>query len=528
MKKQLQLLTLLLLLFAPLQAFADDDNWWESDVYVRKNLVLLTPNYDSVWRKYSNNGTLRVSVFDGDRKLESYECAVYDAKGELRECKSSLIDQGSGLGLCMLTIHGDFPEEMHFRVVYEDESGETRISSVRETLQFYTGSMDAMELHIDDNPSALASFADGTTYEFTSATCASYIQNFPSTTSIIFTGDWTTDALQAIKTLTVDKSSEEMNPNCLYFFPAHVTVPEGWNHAVQSRKMLTDVTLVDGQYPFLNPMDIDLDGHRATYTRAWALADGYSGWNTIVVPFDAKAKAMRPDGSVTELLSFDSFTPLPHEWSRGDGMWICRVKYANSREGIVGSTSEMLMQKLEANSPYLITFPGEYFKYTSNGTSYSLDMTDCYIYLESMNSALPKTPAKIVGSWQQTEKDDYTYQGNYQVLRGKEMWLLRSRVMSNGTDAFVKYTAGNLLPFRGYLSIPSSDKNPQGAKLRMALLEDLATSVPHVCNSSLAGESDESLYNINGIALPSQGSRMGQVVIRKSQSGHTTKKTVIR
>lgn len=551
-KKRFLLLILVLLQLQTV--LAEDNEWWNDSQYVRNSLTLLIPDWESVWAKYSNNGSLGVEVYKDGQKLESYECAVYDHKGEQRECKSSLVDQGYGLGRCMLTIKGDYREEMHFKVAYDDENGVICVASVSETFSYYTNCTEFMTLHIIDEPMAFASLPDGSTYEFTSATCSEKVTNFPATTSIIFTGEWTSELLAGIKAQTADRPASEMNPNCLYFFPAHISVPEGWHHAIQGGKALGDIKLEDGQYPFLCPMDINLNGHRATYTRSWAMADGKSGWNTLCVPFKAKVWMINndDDGSLRQALdklcsptndnepstadavevpTFGSFQPSLSEWERGYGMWLCRVDYATADDGIVGAASTV-EGVIEPNSPYLLTFPGEYFQ----SGSYSLDMTGSTIYLQNLTQTLPKTPSELTGSWQQTEKDDYTYQGNYRVMRSQNVWLLKQKAVSEEYDAFVRYTSGNLLPFRGYFNIPTHDPAPAKSVLGMSWI-DVPDGIENVndnpslrqaqgkLGSGQALNENDEYYNINGVRInePSTGQARHRIIIRRSHDGKTTK-----
>lgn len=517
--RRIKLLFLFLSLLQLQTVIAADDDWWNDPQYVRHSLTLLIPDWKSVWAKYSNNGSLGVEVYKDGEKLESYECAVYDSYGEQRECKSSLVDQGYGLGRCMLTIKGDYREEMHFKVAYDDENGVTCVASIKETFSYYTNCTEFMTLNIIDEPGAFASLPDGSTYEFTSTTCSANADNFPTTTSIIFTGDWTSESLASIKALTADRPASEMNPNCLYFFPAHISVPEGWHHAIKGGKALGDITLQDGQYPFLCPMDINLDGHRATYTRSWAMADGKSGWNTLCVPFKAKVWMIDNDNEnddddeAVEVPTFSSFQPSLSEWERGYGMWLCRVDYATADDGIVGAAST-IEGVIEPNSPYLVTFPGEYFQ----SSPYSLDMTGNTIYLQNLTQTLPKTPSMLTGSWQQTEKDDYTYQGNYRVLRNQNIWLLKPKAVDNKYDAFVRYTSGNLLPFRGYFAIPTNDPAPAKSVLGMSWI-DLIDGIEDVKVN--ASPQTDYHYNINGMFQGSKGNH--GIIIRRSHGGKTIK-----
>ncbi len=525
-----QFVFLILSLLQLQTVFAAENDWWNDSQYVRRSLTLLISDWESVWAKYSNNGSLGVEVYKDGKKLESYECAVYDSNGEQRECKSSLVDQGYGLGRCMLTIKGDYKEEMHFKVAYDDENGITCVASVQETYEYVPGCADFGKiLTIIDEPIAFASLPDGSTYDFTPATCSESAKNFPVTTSIIFTGNWTTELLAGIRVQTADKPASEMNPNCLYFFPAHIPVPEGWHHAIQGGKALGDISLTDGQHPFLNPMDIDLDGHRATYTRQWSMADGKSGWNTLCIPFEAKVWASY-ENKTFEVPPFTSFTPSSSEWQRGYGLWLCRVDYATANDGIVGAAST-IEGVIEQNSPYLITFPGSYFQMTDKGIDYSLDMSSYTIYLQNNSQVLPKTPAKLIGSWQQTEKDDYTYQGNYRILRKQEMWLLKQKAVNGTHDAFVRYTSGNLLPFRGYLSIPTDDPSPVKAVLSMSWIDeadgieavnDNDPSTPRQAQDRpISGNSE--IYGINGMTIGNMNDGTHRIVIRRGHDGKIKK-----
>lgn len=480
MKRIFTLVFTIAFLFNPSVVRAD--NWWESDAYYRKTLYMLNDNWQSIWSKYANNGNVTVQVYVGDKRLDSFECAVYDKNGEQRECKSSLVDQGHGLGWCMLTIHGDRKEEMHFRVLYDNEDGTHTIGDARETFLYYVNCWDligrldengnidptsVLTLHLTEEPGVMARLADGSDYEFTPSTLTQDVKDkFPSTTSMQFYGVWSDSQLSFMQDAVA-----VANPNCLYYFPSYCTVPNGWKHSIQNGNALTDIELTDGEqplfHPFHCPQAFSLNGHRATYTRQWTLADGYSGWTTITLPFKARVLASpsgEPSGTLSQIDAFSDLSPSLSEWARGRGYWLCRIYYANEQEGIVGS-SKAVMSIIEENSPYLIAFPGSYFKGTYNGEDYSLDMTGATIVMENIGDEFPKTPLHLIGEWQQTERDDFTFQGTFRVRQGEPMWLLRPKVTKNGRDAFVKYEAGNISPFRAYLSSTLSDNMTKGSML---------------------------------------------------------------
>lgn len=500
-----------------LPAHAGDDDWWNSEEYVRHELLLLDPDWQHIWSQYSGNGSLMVQVYDGERRLESYECAVYDKNGEQRECKSSLADAGHGLGWCTLTIHGNATEEVYFRIVYEDASGATQVSEARETYLYYNncddligrllpdGTIDpasVLTLHISNEPYARCTLADGSTYEFSASTLTDDVKALlPTTCAMQFGGKWTASQLSALHAVLAAAAT---NPNCLYYFPSQVSVPAYWPHAIQGGKALTDITLTDGSTPpfrpFRCPATFSLDGHCASYTRSWPLADGFSGWSTVVVPFLARVAASTSLGGTSVLQPFSSLSPTLAEWARGEGYWLCEVKYANDADGIVGTT-DVIAGTLEPDSPYLIAFPGPYFRGTYDGKDYSLDMTGRTITLESINAADDKiyaTPDRLIGQWQQTAKDDYTFQGTYRTLMKQPLWLLRSRVTADGCDAFVAYEEGNLQPFRAYLSVADASALTQGAVLPLNMeWESDGVSTPWAVNCKQSA----AIYDLSGRPL---------------------------
>ena len=141
-KALLSLFVLLMPLLAAAPCQGAETAWWENDVYLRHELKLLIPDWERVWGKYMNTGNVLVQVLLDGQRLESYECAVYSSGGEQRECKSSFVDQGHGLGWCMLTIHGDGPEQMHFRVLYDTPDGGTAVADAAEGFAYEDNCMD--------------------------------------------------------------------------------------------------------------------------------------------------------------------------------------------------------------------------------------------------------------------------------------------------------------------------------------------------------------------------------------------------
>ena len=79
--------------------------------------------------------------------------------------------------------------------------------------------------------------------------------------------------------------SDDMNPNCLYFFADDATIPDSFDGKnVVSGTTAGNISLTDG-YPFYTPFTFT--AMEASYTRTFT--NGYapngSGWNTITLPF---------------------------------------------------------------------------------------------------------------------------------------------------------------------------------------------------------------------------------------------------
>lgn len=75
-----------------------------------------------------------VRINNNDKRLHNYEVAVYDQKGNMRQCGRSITAQKE---LCTLTIPGEAGDTLHFKVIYGSFDKPT-ISDVSETCRFVT------------------------------------------------------------------------------------------------------------------------------------------------------------------------------------------------------------------------------------------------------------------------------------------------------------------------------------------------------------------------------------------------------
>lgn len=416
--------------------------------------------------------------------LENFEIAVYDQNNELRATgRSRHVDDEQ----CMLTIGGDENKNdvFHFEVIYGDFDVPT-IKPIIETMTFETngvyGLYDEFYLNIYSDPTVAYwtsdPFAELPTGEVAASEASSEL--LESATRIELRGSWkdesVADLFDGCKSLlyvemqtlpgTTDGAFTDANPNCIVMLPDDVLeAPDGWTNCISSGKALTDFYLEDGTqsapYSFYTPVDIDLNGHKATYrrTEGWLYADGTSGWNTVVVPFDAEVQA---DGNaVTPLTQLDlgkaQYNSL---WKAEEGYWACPFLFGSDEDGMVFDDPQS--GDIAANTPYIFAMPGKRFEKTISSVTYSLSMEGKDITFVSTGTTIPATPKDVIGKAEE-DYSDYSiahFVGTYQVRLAQPMSLLRNGVCSDGRDAFQYYSKGNLMPFRGYIqnisSTPSS------------------------------------------------------------------------
>lgn len=415
--------------------------------------------------------------------LENFEIAVYDKDDNLRATgRSRHADDEQ----CMLTIGSNLvTEEFHFEVIYGDFTDPT-IKPIIEVVSFEAngvyGLSEDVYFTIATDPTVAYwttdPFAELPTAEVAASEASSDL--LESATRVELRGSWKDESVADLfdgcqsllyvqmQTLpgTTDGAFTDTNPNCLVILPDNMLeAPDGWTNCISSGKALTDFNLEDGTqsapYSFYTPVDIALNGHTATYqrTEGWLYADGTSGWNTVVVPFDAEVQA---DGNaVTPLTQLDldkaQYNSL---WKAEEGYWACPFLFGTDEDGMV--FDDPVSGDIAANTPYIFAMPGKRFEKTISSVTYSLSMEGKDITFVSTGTTIPATPKDVIGKAEE-DYSDYSiahFVGTYQVRLAQPMSLLRNGVCSDGRDAFQYYSKGNLMPFRGYIqnisSTPSS------------------------------------------------------------------------
>ena len=491
------LLTLVCMAFATCSLWAYDtepdakgmyDELYDRPTYFQ-DFVLTT--------KYPNNMTYITCARwgrNGD-KLTNYEVAVYDQNNELR-CIGRSITQDKFK--CTLTIPGTEGETFHFKVLYGDDFANPTIVDVPQNCEFKTNDIvghpddgDPFWFTVPVDPKLLC-WTTGLDGEANKTFSASDINSEEATTALAsasrlhFFGNWETTDISKLTAgnpnlcyVNIDEAPigiasafTNCNPNCLFFFNESVTeAPEGMTNVIAGDKALTDITLKGGTTtnycPFFCPKDIQLNGHKAEFTRpSWSWADGKSGWNTIVLPFDAQLTA---DGEVLSPYQYTNKIDQRYIAKNILGYWLGTITSAEDET----VTTKLIFETntLTANRPFIISLPGERF-YTQSGnevsTKQSISLQDKDIKLVSTSDVIPATPTELRVEGED-EYTSYPFTGTYQPLLGQPMYVLKNKAGANGLTAFVYGEKANLLPFQAYLNPPQSQQRAAALTISLAL-----------------------------------------------------------
>lgn len=139
---------------------------------------------------------------------------------------------------------------------------------------------------------------------------------------------------------------EGANPNCLMYVPAGVATTRSLSRTnVISGNMAISDIVIDDAHPFKITKPFTVSGNTVSYTRMFTGATKEKGWETISLPFTPTAIS---ENSVSSNL-------LPVTDTQSGDFWL--RKYVGSTEpGVVNFENVAV---LNANTPYLIAFPGK-------------------------------------------------------------------------------------------------------------------------------------------------------------------------
>lgn len=268
----------------------------------------------------------------------------------------------------------------------------------------------------------------------------------------------------------IEQNFEESNPNCLKILTTDEKVPENmdkWTNIIYNGKAYTDISLFEGSkessttntvynYTFECPMPFELGDKVATFTPVVSTyGNGIGGWNTLTIPFTGALQVKsETDDDYKNVYpatnSFDGYYWL-REYKDGKG------KAVNF--GVVNNVNRVTGEALQANTPYIIAFPGNKFGDDS--------MEGKLIRFIATSGAIPMTTDLKVNG----RSGSYAFQGN---LNGSSVSGTAYKLVSqeDGRDYF-EGTADANLPF--HAQIISTEETVSHAK-RLSIYADGETT----------------------------------------------------
>ena len=215
--------------------------------------------------------------------------------------------------------------------------------------------------------------------------------------------------------LSISKIKEGMNPNCLYYIYTGDEL-SGDNVVNVETGEASSIKLTDNcVYNAIRPISAD----RVEYVHnpsVWA--NGKSGWETIVLPFEP-----------TDYIASSAGYLAPITLGSQGNFWLRRFVSASSESVFFTST---LDGRMEANVPYLIAFPGE-----TMGQGHLQGQS---ITFRASNVDLPMTDMPTL------KKGAFTFTGNYDTTADD---CTGYALDANGAS-FVETATVGKDPFRAY------------------------------------------------------------------------------
>lgn len=173
----------------------------------------------------------------------------------------------------------------------------------------------------------------------------------PSETSYTVSAGTSSVDLSDTGITTVTNASE---PNCVFILDADDTAPAGASIIVRfdgANYTADNITITDGNN-FYSPVDFTATNIEFTYSNdRWA--DGTKGWNTIILPFNVTS--VTANGTPIDWFHSSSDT--------GKQFWL--KEFTSDGVGSV-SFDYVSGTTLQANTPYIVAFPGDHWGETYN------------------------------------------------------------------------------------------------------------------------------------------------------------------
>ena len=316
------------------------------------------------------------------------------------------------------------------------------------------------------------------------------------------------------------------NPNCLKILSKDDTdstgIMDDWTNVVHGNKAFTDINLTEGvvqdmrddfnnyfNYTYECPEEIQLGGKKAIFTPQmsggpykYQYANGVSGWNTIVLPFTGALQTKEKGNTEYTSVYPATDTFEGYYWLReykdgyGDAVTFDVVNNVNQTTG----------EALQANTPYIIAFPGKDFKDDS--------MIGKSLRFIATNDVLPKTTdLKVAG-----ESTDYAFQGN---LNGNQVSGTAYNLVCGKSDQdyFEQTTEKSNLPF--HAQIIATGTSSKAKRLYIKSSND-ATGI--VGAESETPQEATTYFTIDGVDTGVKDARL----LKKGIYIHGNKKVVVK
>lgn len=254
------------------------------------------------------------------------------------------------------------------------------------------------------------------------------------------------------------------NPNCLYVFPAGVTVPVELEEknvvvgGVAEKIVLTD----DAPVAF----PVDFTANNISYTRTFTQGNNgdNKGWQTIVLPFDAQ---VTEGGKALDWFHSKS--------DSGRKFWL--YKYTNG----VGGTAYFEFETantMAAGEPYLIAVPGDRW-----GDMYNLTNKEFTFHGENVSVKAGTGVDKVAG--------EYAFKGNYTKADCSKGYKLNEE-----GDFFELQNANTEKPFRAFFA--STEETSSSASAKVLRLDFSETNGINMMESKEVSLENATIYNLNG------------------------------
>ena len=316
------------------------------------------------------------------------------------------------------------------------------------------------------------------------------------------------------------------NPNCLKILSKDDKDPTGimgdWTNVVHGNKAFTDINLTEGvvkdmrddsnnyfNYTYECPEEIQLGGKKAIFTPQmsggpykYQYANGVSGWNTIVLPFTGALQTKEKGNTEYTSVYPATDTFEGYYWLReykdgyGDAVTFDVVNNVNQTTG----------EALQANTPYIIAFPGKDFNDDS--------MSGKSLRFIATNGVLPKTTdLKVAG-----ESTEYAFQGN---LNGNQVSGTAYNLVcgTRDQDYFEQTTEKLNLPF--HAQIIATGTSSKAKRLYIKSSND-ATGI--VGAESETPQEATTYFTIDGVDTGVKDARL----LKKGIYIHGNKKVVVK